>query len=48
MYTKVKVSETDEDEIAVDASGYTGNFHRVNNDKNLKPYSFEELAKLLH
>jgi hypothetical protein len=38
MYAKVKIGEMDED-VAVDASGYTGNFQRIHNDKSLLPYS---------
>lgn len=47
MYKRIKISDTDDDDIAIDASGYTGNFHRIKDDKNLKPYSKEELAKLV-
>lgn len=42
MYTKVNINE-DDDEIAVDASGYTGNFFRTD-EKNLLPCSFEFLV----
>ena len=41
MYKKVKISDTDDEDVAVDASGYTGNFHRTTNDKDLKPISPE-------
>lgn len=41
MYTKVNINDTDDDDVAIDASGYTGNFHRINNDKNLKPFTKE-------
>jgi hypothetical protein len=27
-YTKVQIGDTDEEEVAVDTCGYTGNFHR--------------------
>ena len=47
MYQKVKINEEDEDDIAIDASGYTGNFHRPKNDANLKPFSREELVELV-
>ena len=47
MYVKIKISETDDDDVAVDTSGYTGNFHRTVDEKLLKPYSMDELAKLV-
>ena len=46
MYAKVKIGDTDED-VAVDASGYTGNFQRIHNDKRLLPYTAEQLLKLV-
>ena len=46
VYTKVKIADTDEDDVAVDASGYTGNFHREARG-NLLPYSMEQLARLV-
>lgn len=48
MYVKIKMSETDDEDVAVDTSGYTGNFHRNVDEKLLKPYSLDELAKLIH
>jgi len=47
MYQKVRINEEDEDDIAIDASGYTGNFHRPKNEANLKPFSRQELADLI-
>lgn len=44
MYKKVNIKD-DDDEIAVDASGYTGNFFR-SNEKNLKPCDMETLVKI--
>ena len=48
MYVKIKISETDDDDVAIDTSGYTGNFHRNVDEKNLLPYTMNELAKLIH
>ena len=28
IYVKIRMSETDDEDVAVDTSGYTGNFHR--------------------
>lgn len=47
MYTKVKIAETDEDDVAVDASGYTGIFHRNLDERELQPYSTEQFIKLI-
>eukprot|EP00347_Sterkiella_histriomuscorum_P012608 403367915 len=47
IYVKIKMSETDDEDVAVDTSGYTGNFHRHVDEKNLKPYSMERLADLI-
>ena len=44
IYYKIQMGETDDDDVAIDASGYTGNFHRQQNDKNLLLYSMDELA----
>lgn len=41
------MSETDDEDMAVDTSGYTGNFHRQVDEKNLKPYSMDRLAELI-
>lgn len=50
MYTQLKVQETDEDDVAVDTSGYTGVFHRdVKEDKkNLGAFTLGDLARLIH
>ena len=34
MYTKENIEDGDDEDIAIDASGYTGNFYRTNDDKN--------------
>lgn len=47
MYVKIKISETDDDDVAIDTSGYTGNFHRNVDEKSLLPYSMNELARLI-
>lgn len=47
MYKKVKINDNDDDDVAVDASGYTGNFHRAKDDKNLKPFTKEQLVELI-
>lgn len=41
MYVKVKMNESDDDDVAIDASGYTGNFHRIIDDKSWLPFSIE-------
>lgn len=41
MYTKVKIAETDEDDVAIDTSGYTGNFHRNVDEKAFTGYTME-------
>lgn len=43
----MKIGDNDEEDVAVDASGYTGNFHRLKDDKNLKPYTKEQLVELV-
>ena len=47
MYVKIKISETDDDDVAIDTSGYTGNFHRTVDEKALLPYSMNELARII-
>ena len=47
MYTKVKIDETDEDDVAIDASGYTGIFHRHLDEKSLEPFTLDQLTKLI-
>jgi len=39
MYKKVHIDEGDNDDVAIDASGYTGNFHRLKDESHLKPFS---------
>lgn len=41
------MQETDDEDVAVDTSGYTGNFHRNVDEKALKPISPEKLAKVI-
>jgi hypothetical protein len=41
MYKKVNIADTDDDEVAIDASGYTGNFHRNRDESHLKPITKE-------
>jgi uncharacterized membrane protein YkoI len=48
LYVQVKMSETDDEDVAVDTSGYTGNFHRNVDEKAFAPYSLERLAQLIH
>ena len=48
MYRKVQIDETDEDDMAVDTSGYTGNFHRFIDESAFTNYTFEDLALLIH
>ena len=48
MYTKVKIAETDEDDVAIDASGYTGVFHRHLNERELEPCTLEQLTRLIY
>lgn len=48
MYKAMKIQETDSDDIAVDASGYTGIAHRNFDDHNLDPFSMNDLARLIH
>ena len=38
------MDEADDEDIAIDASGYTGNFHRNIDEKSLEPCTMEELA----
>ena len=47
MYVQVKIGDTDDDDIAIDASGYTGNFQRKHNDKNLIPISPNDLINII-
>ena len=48
VYTKVKISDTDDDEVAVDACGYTGNLRRERPDeKTLIPVHFDFLIRLI-
>ena len=47
-YTLVEFEGTDEDEVAIDASGYTGNFRRENNrKKDQKLLKFDELLEII-
>lgn len=48
VYTRVQLEDTDEDEVAVDASGYTGNLHRERPDeKLLKPITMAHLIRII-
>lgn len=40
------MSETNDD-VAIDTSGYTGNFHRTVDEKSFLPYSMNKLAELI-
>ena len=42
------MQETDDDDVAVDTSGYTGNFHRNIDEKLLKPYDIDQLSQLIY
>lgn len=47
-YTKVQIGDTDEDEVAVDTCGYTGNFHRQKIEpKNLQNITIEQLILMI-
>jgi hypothetical protein len=46
IYGNVRVAETDDD-VAIDTSGYTGNFHRNVDEKSLLPFSMTRLADLI-
>jgi len=47
-YTKVQIGDTDEEEVAVDACGYTGNFHREKIEpKNLQTITMEQLILMI-
>ena len=41
MYVKLKLNESDGDDVAIDASGYTGKFHRAIDNKNWPHFSIE-------
>jgi hypothetical protein len=45
MYKNIEISE-DNDDIAMDISGYTGNFHRAV-QKNLQDIRFTEMASII-
>jgi hypothetical protein len=47
LYKKVNINDDDDDDVAVDAAGYTGNFHRIHNDKSLKPFTKDQLSDLV-
>lgn len=42
------MQETDDDDIAIDTSGYTGNFHRNVDEKAFRPIAPEKLAKIIY
>jgi hypothetical protein len=47
-YTKVQIGDTDEEEVAVDTCGYTGNFHREKIEpKNLQSITMEKLILMI-
>ncbi len=46
IYGNLQVSETNDD-VAIDTSGYTGNFHRNVDEKSFLPYSMSRLADLV-
>ena len=43
----MSINDAVDEDIAIDASGYTGNFMRKFQDKHLLPYTKEELARLV-
>lgn len=48
-YTKVQIGDTDEEEVAVDTCGYTGNFHREKIEpKNLQSITMEKLILMIY
>ena len=44
----MKISDVDEDDVAIDASGYTGIMHRNIDEKALIPLSMDEFIEILH
>lgn len=48
IYTQVQFSDTDDDDVAVDVAGYTGNFHRASIDQSkLQILSISDLARII-
>lgn len=47
LYETVNIVDNDDEDVAVDACGYTGNFYRASDSKHLKPYSSHQLIKLM-
>jgi hypothetical protein len=46
-YTNVNLGDMKDDDIAIDASGYTGKFHREKIDeRKLLPISYEEFVSM--
>ncbi|CDW71437.1 ef-hand calcium-binding domain-containing protein 6 [Stylonychia lemnae] len=48
IYFKIKMQETDDDDVAVDTSGYTGNFHRNVDERLLLPFDIEQLCQVIY
>lgn len=45
----MQIGDTDEEEVAVDTCGYTGNFHRQKIEtKNLQSIKMEQLILMIH
>ena len=48
MYSKVNFDEGEDEDIAIDAPGYTGNFFRIVDEKSLKTCSIDYLAEIIY